>query len=79
MKRCFDTLTESKVKTKAEILREIPYSQRDIETLMNLPEGYFDDDFGRLRHFPTVKPTLAPNGAVVDRVGNLITFEPKKP
>jgi Zn-dependent peptidase ImmA (M78 family) len=79
MKRCFDMLVDAKLKTKAQILHELPYSQRDIETLMNLPEGYFDDEFGQIRHLPTVKPTLMPSGAIVDRVGNVITFEPKKP
>jgi Zn-dependent peptidase ImmA (M78 family)/transcriptional regulator with XRE-family HTH domain len=79
MRQCFDMLIESKLKTKAQVLHELPYSQRDIETLMNLPEGYFDEDFGRVRQLPTVKPTLVPNGAVVERGSNVITFEPKKP
>jgi Zn-dependent peptidase ImmA (M78 family)/transcriptional regulator with XRE-family HTH domain len=79
MKHCFDMLIDAKLKTKAQILHELPYSQRDIETLMNLPEGYFNDDFGQVRQLPTVKPTLVPSEVAVGRSGNVINFEPKKP
>jgi Zn-dependent peptidase ImmA (M78 family)/transcriptional regulator with XRE-family HTH domain len=75
MKRCFDTLIESKVKTKAEILRELPYSQRDIETLMNLPEGYFNEDFGQLRQLPTLKPNVETVG---QNTGKVIDFESRR-
>jgi Zn-dependent peptidase ImmA (M78 family)/transcriptional regulator with XRE-family HTH domain len=77
MKRCFDALIESKVKTKAEILREIAYSQRDIETLMNLPEGYFNEDFGELRSLPTIKPDLQIVGGKDS--ATIFDFESKKP
>jgi Zn-dependent peptidase ImmA (M78 family)/transcriptional regulator with XRE-family HTH domain len=86
MKNCFDMLVESKIKTKAQILHELPYSQRDIETLMNLPEGYFSDDFGQVRHLPTFKPITIPvennlltgNRVGAERTTNVINFEPKK-
>lgn len=78
MKQCFDMLIDAKLKTKAQILHELPYSQRDIETLMNLPEGYFNDDFGQVRQLPTVKPTLGPVEASIERTDNVIYFEPKK-
>lgn len=61
MKRCFDVLLESKIKTKTQILYDLPYSQRDIETLMNLPDGYLHDDFGQLRQLPTVRTTVPSN------------------
>ena len=71
MKQCFDLLIESKVKTKSEILYDLPYSQRDIETLTNLPEGYLDEDFGQVRNLPTIKAdtetvTRTTNGQVID-------------
>ena len=52
MKRCSDLPTETKVKTKAQILHDLPYSQRDIETLMSLPDGYLSEDFGEVRQLP---------------------------
>jgi Zn-dependent peptidase ImmA (M78 family)/transcriptional regulator with XRE-family HTH domain len=55
MKRCIDALLEAKVKTKSQILFDIPFSQHDIESLLNLPEDYLSEDFGELRHFPTVR------------------------
>lgn len=77
MRRCFDMLIESKVKTKAEILHDLPYSQRDIETLMNLPEGYFDEDFGELRQLPTIKAVTETATRNAGN-GNVIDFESKK-
>jgi hypothetical protein len=78
MKSCFDMLVESRIKTKAQILHELPYSQRDIETLMNLPEGYFNDDFGQLRQLPTFKPMTTPRSVGGERGANVIDFEAKK-
>jgi Zn-dependent peptidase ImmA (M78 family) len=77
MKRCFDILIELKVKTTAEILYDLPYSQRDIETLMNLPEGYFDEDFGQVRQLPTIKAVMEP-ARKIPSGSNVIDFEPKK-
>ena len=76
MKQCFDMLIESNLKTKAEILHELPYTQRDIETLMNLPEGYFNP-VGNVRHLPTLKPVA--QSANAERGTNVVDFEPKKP
>jgi len=68
MKRCFDLLIESKIKSKAEILHDLPFSQRDIETLMNLPESYLNENFGEVRQLPTIKAKIAfgNNGKVID-------------
>jgi Zn-dependent peptidase ImmA (M78 family) len=77
MKQCFDMLVESNIKTRSQILHELPYSQRDIETLMNLPEGYFDEDFGNIRHLPTLK--LVEQSANAARGTNVVDFELKKP
>jgi hypothetical protein len=70
-------LVESGLKTKAQILHELPYSQRDIETLMNLPEGYLNPDYGSVRHLPTLKAVVQPPNA--ERGTNVVDFEPKKP
>jgi hypothetical protein len=77
MKRCFDMLIELNVKTKAEILSDLPYSQRDIETLMNLPEGYFHEDFGQVRQLPTIKVVSESSGKSPS-IGNVIDFGSKK-
>jgi Zn-dependent peptidase ImmA (M78 family)/transcriptional regulator with XRE-family HTH domain len=77
MKRCFDTLIESRVKTKGAIVHDLPYSQRDIETLMNLPEGYLNEDFGELRRLPTVKADLRVVGG--QDSATVFDFESKKP
>lgn len=77
MKDCFDMIIDANIKTKAEILHELPYKQRDIEKLMNLPEGYFDPNFGNVRHLPTLKLVAQPTNA--ERGANVVDFEPKKP
>lgn len=75
MRRCFDVLIESNVKTKAQILHDLPYTQRDIETLMNLPDGYFDEDFGQVVQMPTLKLCAEP---AADNGGKVIDFESKR-
>jgi Zn-dependent peptidase ImmA (M78 family) len=75
MKRCFDLLIDSKAKTKTQIMHELPYSQRDIESLMNLPEGYLSEDFGEVRQLPTIK---APSEAYGDTNGKVIPFGSKR-
>jgi len=49
---------------------------------MNLPEGYFNDDFGQVRHLPTFKMVIQEAPASprfgIDKSDNVITFEPKK-
>jgi Zn-dependent peptidase ImmA (M78 family)/transcriptional regulator with XRE-family HTH domain len=74
MKRCFDLLVESKIKSKAEILHDLPYSQHDIETLMNLPESYLDDNFGEVRQLPSIRPRVASGDG-----GKVIKFDTRKP
>jgi Zn-dependent peptidase ImmA (M78 family)/transcriptional regulator with XRE-family HTH domain len=74
MKRCFQLLIDSKVKTKAQILYDLPYSQRDIESLMNLPEGYLNEDFGEVRQLPTIKYSES----LTDINGKVIPFDQKR-
>lgn len=74
-KRCFDLLIESKIKTKTQILHDLPYSQRDIETLMNLPDGYFDAGFGEVHQLPTIRiNTEAPT----QNSGRVLPFDAKR-
>ena len=75
MKRSFQVLIDSKVRTKAQIVYDLPYSQRDIESLMNLPEGYLNEDFGELRQLPTVK---ASSESPADTNGKVIPFGSKR-
>lgn len=55
MKRCIDVLLESKIKTKSQILYELPFPRTMVESLLNLPDGYLTEDYGELRQFPTMK------------------------
>lgn len=55
MRRCVDALLDSRVKSKSQILYEIPFTQTDIESLMSLPEGYMNEDYGELKTFPKMK------------------------
>lgn len=75
MKRSFEVLINSGVRTKAQIVYDLPYSQRDIESLMNLPEGYLNEDFGELRQLPTVK---APAESPADTNGRVLPFGSKR-
>jgi Zn-dependent peptidase ImmA (M78 family) len=70
LKRCFDLLIDSGVKTREQILLDLPLSPKDITTLAALPEGYFSPDFGELRLFPMVKPKDSAQGGV----GTVVPF-----
>jgi Zn-dependent peptidase ImmA (M78 family) len=73
LKRCFDLLIESGVKTRVQILLDLPFSAKDITSLAGLPEGYFDEDFGELKLFPALKPKSSNEG----ESGNVIPFSRK--
>lgn len=77
MKRCVDALLEAKVKTKKQILFDIPFSQVDIETLLNLPEGYLNEDFGEVKQFPvlTIKSNSSENQ---NSFGQVIPFQDRR-
>lgn len=59
MKRCIDVLLESKIKTKSQILYELPFPRTTVESLLNLPDGYLTEDYGELRQFPTMKKDVS--------------------
>jgi Zn-dependent peptidase ImmA (M78 family)/transcriptional regulator with XRE-family HTH domain len=75
MKRCIDALLESNTKTKSQILFDVPYSQRDVESILNLPDSYLSEDFGELRHFPTVKPTMTDSNS---SFGQVVSFQDRR-
>jgi Zn-dependent peptidase ImmA (M78 family)/transcriptional regulator with XRE-family HTH domain len=75
MKRCIDTLLDARVKTKSQILFDVPFNQNDIETLLNLPEGYLSEDFGILKHFPVIKSV---GEASTPASGQVIPFDNKR-
>jgi Zn-dependent peptidase ImmA (M78 family)/transcriptional regulator with XRE-family HTH domain len=55
LRRSFDLLLTERIKTKNQILLDLPFSASDIEALAGLPTGYFSDDFGEVIAMPTVK------------------------
>jgi Zn-dependent peptidase ImmA (M78 family)/transcriptional regulator with XRE-family HTH domain len=55
LKRSLDLILSAKIRTKSEILHDLPFMQSDIEEILNLTSGYLDEDFGQIREFPTVK------------------------
>lgn len=75
VKRSIDTLVNAGVRTKGQVLHDLPFMQRDIENLLNLPEGYFDEDFGQLKQFPTVKKNYDEQDL---KGGELIEFDFRK-
>ena len=54
-KRSINTLVAETIRTKSQILHDLPFFQKDIEQLLNLPDGYFNEDFGELKNFPTIR------------------------
>jgi Zn-dependent peptidase ImmA (M78 family) len=55
MKQCVDVLLDAGVKSKTQICYEIPFTKKDIETLMSLPAGYLSEDYGKERSIPKIK------------------------
>lgn len=75
VRRSVDTIIDAGVRTKSQILYDLPFTQRDIENLVNLPESYLDEDYGQLKQFPTVKKTYD-EGEL--KQGSLIEFDFRK-
>jgi Zn-dependent peptidase ImmA (M78 family)/DNA-binding XRE family transcriptional regulator len=44
LKDAFDMIVQGGVKTKSEIVEELPYRRKDIEQISGLPEGFLRDD-----------------------------------
>lgn len=70
-KRSIDLIISESLRTKSEILQDLPFYQIDIEKLLNLPQGYLDDNFGETIPFPTIKNKHRPkekaqNGKVIE-------------
>ncbi len=55
LKRSIEMLISENLRTKSQILYDLPFYQPDIERLLNLPEGFFNEEFGELKHFPKIR------------------------
>ena len=55
MKNSVDVLLESGIVTKRQMLHELPFIRTDIERMLNLPDGYLEDDFGTVIQLPKLK------------------------
>jgi Zn-dependent peptidase ImmA (M78 family)/transcriptional regulator with XRE-family HTH domain len=55
MKDSMDALLESGIVTRQQVRHELPFTQTDIERMLNLPEGYLSDDFEKEREFPRIR------------------------
>jgi hypothetical protein len=55
LRRSLELIISENIRTKSQVLYDLPFMQRDIEELLNLPSGFFDENFGELKEFPTVR------------------------
>ena len=57
LKRSLELIISENIRTKSQVLYDLPFLQKDVEEMLNLPVGFFNEDFGELRQFtlPTVK------------------------
>jgi Zn-dependent peptidase ImmA (M78 family)/transcriptional regulator with XRE-family HTH domain len=55
LKRSLEMLISENIRTKSQVLYDLPFMEKDIEEMLNLPSGFFKEDFGELKQFPTVK------------------------
>ena len=57
LRRSFELLIEERIKTRSQILLDLPYSSSDIEELAGLPFGYFNREFSaEIAILPKLKP-----------------------
>lgn len=55
MKDSVDALLNSGITIKQQIRHELPFTQTDIERMLNLPDGYLSDDFEKAIEFPKIR------------------------
>ena len=53
--RSVELLIAEGLRSKAQILYDLPFYQSDIERILNLPAGYFNQNMAELKEFPTLK------------------------
>lgn len=70
--RCVEMLINEKIKTKEDILLDIPLSPTDIEELTNLPFGFFKEAPGEVVEM--IQPQLRKNSTHTANDGNVIPF-----
>jgi len=61
--RCFEMLVRDGIRSKAQILVDLPYAARDLEEIARLPKGYFIDEGPEVRLKDS--GTARPAGSVV--------------
>lgn len=49
LRRSFEMLVKDGIRTKAQIILDIPYAARDLEEIARLPSGYFHDEGPEIR------------------------------
>lgn len=70
--RCVETLVEQKVKNREEILLDLSFAAHDIEELVGLPMGYFNNNRAELIRLPT--PQLREDVARKTTQGVVVPF-----
>jgi Zn-dependent peptidase ImmA (M78 family) len=55
LRRSIDMIISEGLRTKSQILYDLPFRSSDVEKILNLPSGYFEEDFGRLKQFPQIR------------------------
>lgn len=73
--RCVEMLIEEKIKTKEELLIDLPFAPSDIEELTNLPTGYFREKSGQVVELTL--PQIRKNLGEIGGEGNVVQFHRK--
>jgi hypothetical protein len=60
LRRSFELLIQERIKTKEQILLDLPYSIGDIEELAGLPRGFLTGDVYEMPVTPKLKPIAGP-------------------
>jgi Zn-dependent peptidase ImmA (M78 family)/transcriptional regulator with XRE-family HTH domain len=55
LRRSFELLIREGVKTREQVLLDLPYAPVDIEDLGGLPRGYFTEEPGRVAYLPKIR------------------------
>jgi Zn-dependent peptidase ImmA (M78 family)/transcriptional regulator with XRE-family HTH domain len=72
LRRSFELLISEGVKTRAQILLDLPFAPTDIEDLACLPSGYLTQEMGKLAFMPTLRTQNASERG--DSGGTVVQF-----
>jgi Zn-dependent peptidase ImmA (M78 family) len=70
--RCYEMLTSQGIRTKDQILADLPYSKRDLEELLGLPRGHLSGEDGQV--IPMPRPTVKRDVVSVSE-NNIVTVD----